>query len=154
MNNLFFGFLFTGIIFNGTFQTKESFASEVIKVTQSNADFDTVIRVSVPAQIVEAADVTLLQRPAPFIQSLRYIAKKESVLTQGFSTFDEVDGFIRNQLCTEKHEVTLKPVRDAGTKGTESFLSQLHASSITVTGIHVSNKGKPFQKTISCRVKN
>jgi hypothetical protein len=125
-------------------------AAELIKVTQSNADFDTTIRVQVSAQVLQSPDPALLQRTAPFIQSLRYSAQKQTALNKSFSSFADVDKFAREYLCVEKHEVKLQPVRDLGAKGTESFLAHLPATHITLTGVHVTDKGKGFQKSYPC----
>jgi hypothetical protein len=126
-------------------------ASEVIKVTQADYSFDTVIRVSVQAKIVEASDDALIEQASPYLQSLRYIAGKKLILDQRFTTFDELYDFMNDQLCQEKHEITLRPTREGGSKGTESFVAKLRPSAIRVAGIHVSNKGKFFDKQIVCK---
>jgi len=45
----------------------------------------------------------------------------------------------------------LLPIRDSGTKGTNSFVAKMNAKMITVTGVNVTAKGKVFTQTMSCK---
>ncbi len=128
-----------------------AFAGEILTIIRADHDFDTHIRVVIPAQIIEAPDTSLVGQASPYIQSLRYTASKQVVLNQQFTSLAEITTFMRDQLCKDIHEVTLLPIRDLGTKGTNSFIAKMKAKMITVSGIHVTAKGKAFTQTIVCK---
>ncbi len=127
------------------------FAAEVLTIDRADLEFDTYIRVSTPAQIIESPDAALIGQTSSFIQSLRYVSsKKLDNLNMQFGTFDEINVFVRNKMCKDTYEVTLNPIRDQGTKGADSFISKIKPQNITVTGLYNNLKGKSFSQTISC----
>lgn len=126
-------------------------ASEILTITKADHSFDTHIRVGIPAQIVEAPDASLVGKNAPYIQSLRYTASKQLLLNLQFSSPAEINIYMRDQLCKEIHEVTLNPIRDLGTKGTNSLIAKMKAKMITVSGVNTSTQAKAFTQTIVCK---
>ncbi len=104
-----------------------------------------------PAQIVEAPDAALIGQLSPYIQSLSYTASKTILLNLQFPNVFEINTFMRDQLCNEVHEVTLKPIRDSGAKGIKSFVARMKAKMITVSGVIIAEKSKPFSQTLICK---
>jgi len=133
------------------FISQNGYAGELLTINRADYDFDTHLRVGMPAQIVEAPDASLVGQSAPFIQSLRYTASKQVILNLNFSSLMEITVYMRDQLCKEIHHITLLPIRDSGTKGTNSFVAKMNAKMITVTGVNVTAKGKVFTQTMSCK---
>ncbi len=107
-----------------------------------------------PAKIVEAPDASLIGKPSPYIQSLSYAASKTIQLNLQFSNVLEVNSFMHEELCNEIHEVTLKPIRDSGSKGINSFVAKMKAKIITVHGVIIAEKSKPFSQSLVCKKEN
>jgi hypothetical protein len=126
-------------------------SGEVIIVNKVFYDFDTHVRVGVSAQILEAPDHSLIGQPLPYIQSLRYSASKQVIMNQQFSNLNEINLFMRNQLCQEIHEVTLNAIRDSGTKGNHPLIAKMKPKSIAISALHVTAKGKVISQSMICK---
>lgn len=107
-----------------------------------------------PAQIVEAPDASLIGKASPYIQSLSYTASKAIQLNLQFPNAIEVNTFMHDELCNEIHEVTLRPIRESGTKGINSFVVKMKAKMITVYGVIIAEKSKPFRQSLVCGKEN
>jgi hypothetical protein len=131
-----------------------AFSAEVISLNRADHSFDTHIRVGIPAQIVEAPDAALIGKASLYIQSLSYTASKVIPLNLQFSNALEVSSFMHDELCNEVHEVTLKPIRESGTKGSNSFVVKMKAKIVTVHGLIIAEKNKPFSQYLVCKKEN
>ena len=138
------------------FIAPHAMSAEVIKLSLANYDFFSHIRVSTQAQIIEAADASLIGKSSPFIQTLTYNASKKIVISGVYANSKEVEAYVQDQLCKESHEVALNPNRELGTKGTDSFNVKVNPNMIVVSGVIITDKEKPFSKSIICnqRIKN
>ena len=107
-----------------------------------------------PAKVVEAPDASLIGKASPYIQSLSYTASKVTPLNLQFSYAIEVSSFMHDELCNELHEVTLKPMRESGSKGINSFVVKMKANIITVHGLIIAEKNRPFSQSLVCKKEN
>jgi hypothetical protein len=126
-------------------------ASDSVVVTHADYDFDTYIKATVSAQIVENPEILLTNKISSFVQSLKYTASKKTLLNKKFNHSQEADTFATDQLCTELHDVTLIPIRELGAKGNENFDVKMKPSMITISGREDSEKPKAFKKTFICK---
>ena len=131
-----------------------AFSAEVISLNRADHSFDTHIRVEMPAKVVEAPDASLIGKASPYIQSLSYTASKVIPLNLQLSNTMEVSSFMHDELCNEFHEVTLKPMRESGSKGINSFVVKMKANIITVHGLIIAEKNRPFSQSLVCKKQN
>ena len=114
-------------------------------------NFETLIRVKVPAQVVEAVDARIVGESAAFVQSLLYTANK-SVEFQGvFNSETEVKAAVMKELCSSEHEMDLAPVRHEGAKGERRFMSKVKPFTVSVAGKTVKGETvKAFSVFLVC----
>jgi hypothetical protein len=130
-----------------------SFAAPAEKWVAEKAsfNFDTFIRVKIPAQVVEAEDTRIVGETTAFIQSLLYTANKSAEFQGIFNSESEVKSVILKDLCPSEHEVELLPMRHEGSKGDRGFKSKNKPFTVSVTGKIVrSETVKPFTVFTVC----
>ena len=82
--------------------------------------------------------------------ALKLISNANSFL-ETFKTANEIRSRVLNDFCEVRHDVDLKPNREAGALGTRDFRQKIKAFLITVNGTHnIDDKIKPFEVTVVC----
>lgn len=119
---------------------------------QASLVFNSWIRVEVSAKVIEAVDSSVINEPAPFIQSLSYTGKKDLTFKSSFGSETELRDKILNTLCKDLHDVDLDPLREAGAKGLRKFRMKLSPAYISIKGtIHSAQNIKSFESTVFCK---
>ena len=125
--------------------------SETWVTERASFNFETIIRVKIPAQIVEAEDARIVGESAGFVQSLLYTANKGLEYKGSFQSEAEVKSTILKELCPSQHEVVLVPVRNEGAKGDREFAGKIKPFTVSLTGKTIkADSVKPFTVFLVC----
>lgn len=124
---------------------------EVFQTERASLAFQTWVRVEVAAKVVGAEDSSIIGESSPYLQSLLYTSSKQFSFLETFKTANEIRSRVLNDFCEVRHDVDLKPNREAGALGTRVFRQKIKAFLITVNGTHkIDDKIKPFEVTVVC----
>lgn len=129
-----------------------------LSVAKLDFYFETFVRIQVKGMVVESEEAKLLGTNASYTQSLTYVGRGNRDAGRTFANLIDLRRWMETELCAETHEVDLRPVRESGVRGDQSFRGRLRPLMVKASGKEITEregslKERALDETLICKRK-
>ena len=122
-----------------------------LSISKIDFSFETRIRVQVKGRVAEAEEAKLIGANTTYTQSLTYIGRSGRDANRTFASLAELRLWLENEACSEIHEVDLRPIRELGVRGDQSFRGRLKPFTVRALGKDHSVPEKALSEMVVCK---